>query len=192
MVQLKPDVIMIQEHWLTSDNLYKLSDISDDYFVIGSSAMDALVSAGPLFGRPFGGTAVLVRNKYVNITVNLATCERYVVVQVSNWLLINVYLPCIGTANRLLLYSDILCELQSIITAHPECNCLVGGDFNSDLNDTRSNSINTVINDFIASCNLHRCDYLFPTASKHTYVNESLNCSSTIDYMLSSSPAKNC
>ena len=27
---------MIQEHWLTPDNLYKLSEISNDYFVFGS------------------------------------------------------------------------------------------------------------------------------------------------------------
>jgi len=69
MEQLSPDVIMVQEHWLTSDNLFKLSDISDNYFVFASSAMDARVAAGPLFGRPFGGTAVLIKNDFVNISV---------------------------------------------------------------------------------------------------------------------------
>ena len=34
-----PDVIMIQEHWLTPDNLSKLSELSSNYFVFGSSAM---------------------------------------------------------------------------------------------------------------------------------------------------------
>ena len=27
---LEPDAILVQEHWLTPDNLYKLSEISDD------------------------------------------------------------------------------------------------------------------------------------------------------------------
>ena len=31
MKTLKPDVIMMQEHWLTSDNLSKLNALSDDY-----------------------------------------------------------------------------------------------------------------------------------------------------------------
>src|SRR5664279_3899549 len=52
--KLSPDVIMVQEHWLTPDNLYKLSNISNDYFVYGSSAMGDCVKRGPLVGRPFG------------------------------------------------------------------------------------------------------------------------------------------
>jgi hypothetical protein len=31
--KLSPDVIALQEHWLTPDNLYKLSELSIDYFV---------------------------------------------------------------------------------------------------------------------------------------------------------------
>lgn len=186
--KLNPDVIMIQEHWLTSDNLYKLSDISSRYFVFGSSAMDARVSAGPLMGRPFGGTAILIKNEFINATVNIIACERFCVVKVVNWLLINVYLPCSGTDNRMLIYDDIFCELQSIMLGHADCDCLVGGDFNSDLSDCRAHAANTVINDFIVSNKLHRCDVLFPAATKYTYVSESLNCASTIDYMLTSDP----
>ena len=36
--------------------------------------------------------------------------------------------------------------------------------------------------------NLYRCDVLFPVSSKFTYVNESLNSMSCIDYLISSSP----
>ena len=53
---------MVQEHWLTPDNLWKLNTLSDNYSVFISSAMAACVSAGvdtgPLVGRPFGGTAI--------------------------------------------------------------------------------------------------------------------------------------
>jgi len=34
MATLHPEVIMIQEHWLSSENLYKLSDISKRVFCI--------------------------------------------------------------------------------------------------------------------------------------------------------------
>lgn len=57
---LQPDAIMVQEHWLTPDNLYKLSEISDEYFDFGSSAMNEGVSTGPLIGRPYGGTAIFI------------------------------------------------------------------------------------------------------------------------------------
>jgi len=170
--------------WLTSDNLYKLSDISTDYFVFGSSAMDARVSAGPLIGRPSGGTAILVKNKFAGCAVNIATSERFTVVKMANWLLICVYLPCTGTDNRLLLYSDVLQDLQSVISVHNECDCLIGGDFNTDL--TTDNHFNIIVNNFIANNNLYRCDIILPVASKYTYINESLSCMSTIDYMRTS------
>ena len=182
MRQVNPDVIMVQEHWLTSDNLFKLSDIS----VFGSSHMDARIAAGPLVGRPFGGTAIRIKNDFVNLTVSVATCERFTAIKLSNWLLVNVYLPCSGTDQRLLIYSDVLCEVQSLISAHSDCDCIVGGDFNSDLKDAKSHAINHMINDFVVTNNLYRCDVVFPVATKYTYINESLNCSSTIDYMLTS------
>jgi hypothetical protein len=65
---LQPEIIMVQEHWLTTDNLFKLNSISDDYFVFGSSAMNDCISAGPLIGRPFGGTTMIISKKYVSIT----------------------------------------------------------------------------------------------------------------------------
>ncbi len=57
IVIIEPDVIMLQEHWLTCANLDRLNTLSDVYFVFGSSAMGHCVSSGPLYGRPFGGTA---------------------------------------------------------------------------------------------------------------------------------------
>ena len=87
---IAPDAIMLQEHWLSPDNLFKLNDVSPDYFVFGSSAMLASVCSGPLVGRPFGGTALFVKKKYLTITSNITTTEQYTVVRVGVWLLISV------------------------------------------------------------------------------------------------------
>ena len=97
---LDPDAIMVQEHWLTPDNLYKLSEISDKYFVFGSSAMNVCVSSGPLIGRPFRGTAIIINKKHICNSVNLISCDRFTAVKIANWLLISVYMPCTGTAQR--------------------------------------------------------------------------------------------
>ena len=50
-----------------------------------------------------------------------------------------------------------------------------------------SNPISNTVNSFLMDNNLYRCDVLFPVSSKFTYVNESLNSMSCIDYLVSSS-----
>ena len=45
-----PDVILLQEHWLTPANLSKF-EIFSDYFMFGSSAMSKTVESGILHGQ---------------------------------------------------------------------------------------------------------------------------------------------
>jgi len=137
---------MVQEHWLTPDNLYKLSEISDEYFVFGSSAMNDRVSSGPLFGRPFGGTAIIINKRHISNSVNLISCERFTAVKIANWLLIYVYFPCAGTAQRELVYGDMLSEIDAVISSHSSLSCLIGGDFNVDLDRSDNNSM--AVNNF--------------------------------------------
>ena len=184
ILKLRPDIFMLQEHWLSPDNLSKLDNISDCYFVFGSSAMLDCVSSGPLVGRPFGGTAFLVNKKHVSATSNIESSDRFTVIKIYNWLPINVYLPCVGTPQHDELYSDILHRLQNIISANSDCSCLIGGDFNVDL-DCNSN-ISLLVNEFMGNNNMHRCDVLFPVSNRNTFVNEVTNTGSAIDYMLSS------
>jgi len=134
---IEPDFFLLQEHWLTPDNMYKLSELSAKYSIFGSSAMGACVSSGPLIGRPFGGTAIMVNNKHVSVTTNLISSDRYTAIKVGDLLLITVYMPCVGTAQRDSLYNDILCELDALLYAHRECKqCFIGGDFNTDLDSS--------------------------------------------------------
>ena len=46
---MKPDVFLLQEHWLTPANLCKFDNCSSDYFAFGSSAMSSCVENGSLF-----------------------------------------------------------------------------------------------------------------------------------------------
>jgi hypothetical protein len=70
MYIVEPDVIMAQKHWLTAENLYTLDSLSTKYFVFGSSAMNVTVGAGPLYGRPFGCTAILINNNLQTRVIN--------------------------------------------------------------------------------------------------------------------------
>ena len=89
-----PDIFLLQEHWLTPDNLSTFSRLFPDYFHYGTSAMSSDVSRGVLRGRPYGGVSFLISNKLIAITTCIASCERYAVIKVNNCLIINVYLPC--------------------------------------------------------------------------------------------------
>ena len=183
---LEPDVIMIQEHWLSAGNLFKLNNISNDYFVYGSSAMDVRLSAGPLLGRPYGGTAILIKKALAKITVSVITAERYTIVSVGHWLLVNVYLPTSSSVERNDLYIDLLHELSGIIQSHSDKSWLIGGDFNIDLD--RNSHISQAVNRFMDENKLTRLDLVHPVGSTCTYVNESLNVSSHIDYFLTNKP----
>jgi hypothetical protein len=146
--------------------------------------MDACVRAGPLIGRPFGGTAMLINKSHIAITSIIVSRERYTAIKIANWLIINAYMPCSGTNNRYVLYCDLLNELQDIIDNQSDCDILICADLNTDLSS--SNNITSVVDGFITSNNMSRCDILFPSANVHTYINEPLNCASTIDYLLTS------
>jgi len=60
-----PDVMLVQEHWLTPANLIKFSADLSDYQMYGISAMSHCVESGPLLGRPFGGVATLIKKQLV-------------------------------------------------------------------------------------------------------------------------------
>jgi len=61
-----PAVIMLQEHWLTPTNLMKFNEDFPAYTCFGSSALEKNVESGPLFGRPYGGTVILVKNDFLS------------------------------------------------------------------------------------------------------------------------------
>jgi len=58
-IDLKYDIIFVQEYWLSSDQqLYKLCTISPNFISVGISAMDTTLSNSTLYGRPFGGVSI--------------------------------------------------------------------------------------------------------------------------------------
>jgi endonuclease/exonuclease/phosphatase family metal-dependent hydrolase len=181
---VSPDMIMLQEHWLSPDNLYKLNTLSADYFVFASSAMNGCVDSGPLIGRPFGGTAIIIKKTFASLTTTLVSRERFTAVKLADWIFVTVYLPCNGTFNRDTLYYDVLADIDVLIGSHPNSHVMIAGDFNTDLL-TLSNT-STIVNEFIENNNLFRCDALFPTASRITYFNDSTSAASAIDYILTS------
>ena len=66
------DILLLQETWLSIANCSRLHDISDEFVYFHSSAMEERLAAGILAGRPYGGTAILVRK---NLSARVAVLE---------------------------------------------------------------------------------------------------------------------
>ena len=184
IVNYKPDVFLLQEHWLTPANLHRFDSFDDSYFSFGCSAMTKHVETGMLRGRPFGGVVALISNDLRSCTETIHCDDRYAIIRIANYILINVYMPCSGTPDRLLICDDLLADIWSWRERYKDCQCIIAGDFNVDLqsNDIVAHRFQS----FIQDCSLTRCDVLFPTASVNTYVNIALNQESHIDYILTS------
>ena len=59
----KPDMFLLQEHWLTPANLDGFGEYFSDYFSFGCSAMAVCVETGMVRGRPFGDVMTLINKK---------------------------------------------------------------------------------------------------------------------------------
>ena len=69
-----PDIFLLQEHWLTRDNLPAFSCLFPDYFHYGTSAMSSHISRGVLRGRPYADFSFLITKKNTYRYYNLH-CE---------------------------------------------------------------------------------------------------------------------
>ena len=52
------DVILLQETWMSDCTCSMLDNLSKDFTVFRSSAIEDKISSGIMHGRPFGGTVV--------------------------------------------------------------------------------------------------------------------------------------
>src|SRR3989442_12741761 len=122
------DIICVQEHWLSSNDFCKLTNLDSNFTVLCSSSMEEVLSRGPLRGRPFGGIAVFIRNAFIKKLEIISMSERSIILQINNILLLNVYLPC----NDENIFADVLGDISEFI-ANKDKSALytvVAGEFN--------------------------------------------------------------
>lgn len=75
--------------------------------------MSNVIESGILRGRTFGGVITLSSNELRQVTETVVCEERYVIVRIAQFLIINVYLPCHGTANRLSICEHLVNDISS-------------------------------------------------------------------------------
>jgi len=89
--------------------------------------------------------------------------ERFAIANIAN-----VYLPCVGSRDRNLIYDDVLYTISSWRDRFADCEFILTGDFNINLN-TGNDRLTEIVNNFIQSVYVHRCDDLFPNQKTPTY-----------------------
>ena len=179
------DIIFIQEHWLSSDNLNKLSNINSEYIVFGNSAMSKSTASDVLYGRPFGGTASLVRRCLVSNCRKMFIGERVVALSICNSLFVNMYLPCDdGTVTSNDIVIETLAVIADLLNQHDYDYIFIGGDLNVNLNSGRKNTI--LIKSFLLDFDLHFLNLIDLNANSnscYTFSNDKRDCSSEIDFI---------
>lgn len=179
------DIIFVQEHWLPTfclDNLYR---ITNNMLCYASSAMDDIVSAGVLRGRPFGGVAIFVKNNICRGVKLICKASRYIIVQMGDLVLCNVYLPCPGSVTWEDDYVNCLASIANDLSRLNFKNLIFGGDFNIDF--ARVHPLRSVVLDFLKDFKLRLTDDLLPSNSA-TFRVEASGASSFIDHFAVTQP----
>ena len=104
--------------------------------------MKKSVEKGMLQGRPFGGVMTLINKKLRKIVETIHCEDRYTAVRIGNCLIINVYLPCVGSQDRQFICEELLASISNLCERYCDYKCIIAGDFNTDLDSS----------DFVAVC----------------------------------------
>jgi len=131
------DVILLQETWLSDSNCSKLQDISDKFVFFHSSSMKDKLVTGIYTGRPFDGTAVLIRKNFAaqvsRVVTNSARVSAilYHRTDQPDWVICSVYMPWNDrSVYQLDEYVLTVGCLQGLIDSHLGCLFVFGGNMN--------------------------------------------------------------
>jgi len=131
------DIILLQETWLSDCTCSRLDVFSDYFYVYHSSAVQEKIMSGIMTGRPFGGTAVLVRQELGASCYRIATdTPRITCVCIQNssgpdTIICSVYMPYSDrSSEQVAEFEACLGYWQGIVDRHLGCQFVFGGDFN--------------------------------------------------------------
>jgi len=121
------------------------------------SAMEHAVSSGIIIGRPFGGVATLINNKYKDFIIDHNCSKRFNIISLGDIALINVYLPSITNNDSLLLFNTILSDISTDIEKLSFKQIVFGGDMNC--GPTRSNKSWNILLSYLSKFGLHSVEH---------------------------------
>ena len=149
------NILLLQEHWLSDDQLTMLGSIDSMFSHI---AVSGFGNSDVLDGRPYGGCAILWRSD-MSIKVNTVdtNSKRVCAARMMNdnlkLLVICVYMPYEGNNEMTDEFIEQLAVVDDVIAANQDCHIVVGGDFNVDFARDRLHT--TLLDSFCEHVGLH-------------------------------------
>lgn len=179
------DFIFIQEHWTLPFNMNDILLFSDNFIVFGSSAMDDVVERSVLRGRPYGGTALMINKRFSNAASLGKMSEFFVIVKVSDIMLINVYFPCKPKMqDNLNILEEIFTDISQFLLDNNYTSIIFGGDLNNDFtkNSQMSIMIKKFLQDFDLQCTIELNKIYNDKVIDYTFCSGPNGHSSYLDY----------
>ena len=148
------DVLLLQEHWLSDDQLNCLNMLSTDHVSVGVSGFsnDCVLSA-----RPYGGCAILW-HKTLSLTVTpIITNSRHICALLFrgdgiSLLCVCVYMPYESDFSSVDEFQFQLSIVDTILSQYQDSHIILGGDFNVDWSRNWSNT--TLLEDYCSQASL--------------------------------------
>ena len=185
------DVILLQETWLSDCTCGILENLDRDFSVFHSSAMEDKISKNIMHGRPFGGTAIIMRKNLAVRSSRVVTdnprvtsvCLRSAV-DSPDVVISSVYMPWNDRSIRQVseFEATIGC-LQSVVDRSMGCMFVYGGDFN--VSENATNECSQLLHEFCRANNLQWLLY-DNDRPNYTYHSDGNGHFSIIDYFICS------
>jgi len=173
------DILFVQEHWLAPFDLDKLNAVNPNMICFASTTVDDAVSRDCLVGRFLGGVAIYVNENLAVITKLISLKIRYIILQIKQLLLINVYLPCVSAVGRDDEYIECLADITNEISELQYDDIILGGDLNVELSD--KDVACRQLHSFVKDLQLNFVDDKISTDDKSTYRVLSTGACSSVD-----------
>ena len=132
------DIIILQETWLTHDELYLLKNVNSNFHASGVSSM--VTDQGILNGRPHGGLGVLWNKNLGDAITIRGHNERLMSLNFTHndhsFLLLNIYMPYddrSSHSDNYELFMSLLGDVYTIADEHPTSSVIIMGGWNSNV-----------------------------------------------------------
>lgn len=182
------DIIFIQEHWLSKQQLDILLNVHVDFTGIGQSPMcDSVMN----IGRPYGGVGILWRKSLDRVITPVIDNKDWVLgikieTESKSAVFMSVYMPynCDNNTDD---YLEKLSILRAIIDDLNTSSIYLVGDFNA--NFENSSAFGNLLSDFCSENKYNISDKHFLPSDSYTYFSEAWHTTSWLDHCITTQDA---
>ena len=179
----KTDILFLQEHWLSDDQLRLLGNINSNFV---HARVSGFGNIEILSGRPFGGCAILWRSSLSVSFEILSTNSRRssalrTTSDVPKLLLVNVYMPFECGEDMTADFADQLSEVENLVSNNNDCHVVIGGDFKVDFSRNRLHT--AMLDGFCDNTGLNPIVQHDKCGIDYSY-NFSMTCFNVLDHLL--------